>query len=151
MSGPAYDLEIIETFRAAPATVFAAWTDTDRLVQWWRIPGYTTPRDRAAIELREGGVWSVTTVSDADGSSIPFRGTIRVADSPSRLVLSLDNEPSADAEQHSEMVIDLVAVAEGTRMEFHHHGFGGADDKAELQGGYSSVFFPSLAAYLASA
>ena len=150
MPASAYDLELTETFAGPPAAVFAAWTETDRLIQWWRIPGFTTPAELATVDPREGGAWSVTVVGDS-GGSIPFLGTLRVVDPPSRLVITLDNEPSPDAAQHSELHITLHAVPAGTRMEFHHHGFGDAAEVDELRGGYAGVFFPSLAAFLASA
>ena len=117
----------------------------------WIGRGDKESADQAAVDPREGGAWSVTAVGDAGGPSIPFVGTFGVVDPPARLVITLDNEPSPDAVQHSELEVILHAVPDGTRMEFHHHGFGDQADLEELRGGYAGVFFPALAAYLASA
>jgi uncharacterized protein YndB with AHSA1/START domain len=45
------------TLRVPPAEVFAAWTDPDRLSQWWGPPGYSV--DRIDADLRVGGAYRI--------------------------------------------------------------------------------------------
>ena len=104
-------------FAAPPAAVFAAWTQADRLIGWWRIPGFTTPADLAAVDPREGGVWSVTVVGDAGGPSIPFLGTLRVVDPPSYTVVrALDREGGLRVYAPDPAKQDLI----WTELGFHH-------------------------------
>lgn len=149
MSNAPYDLELTCTFPQTAAQVFAAWTDPEQLAEWWRFPGYSIPSDRVVVETRVGGIWSVTAVSDSDGSEIPFEGEIREIDPNSRLVISLVDEPIPGSETPSSMVVNVRDSADGSVMEFHHLGFGSPDGYEELKGGYTSFFFPSLTAFLA--
>ncbi|HEX4443311.1 MAG TPA: SRPBCC domain-containing protein [Galbitalea sp.] len=147
MTNEPYDLEINWTFPQAAAEVFTAWISADQLAEWWSFPGYSIPPDRVTVEPRIGGIWSVTAVSDDDGSEIPFTGTITEIESGRRLVIAL-GEPKSDGHR-SEMVVETRDTADGSSMEFHHHALGDKEEADELRGGYEGFFFPSLTAYLA--
>lgn len=47
------EVTITRVFDAPRATVFRAWTDADRLAQWWGPKGFTNPV--CEIDARVGG------------------------------------------------------------------------------------------------
>jgi uncharacterized protein YndB with AHSA1/START domain len=116
MTKPAYDLELTWPLPQTAAEVFAAWTEAAQLAQWWQFPGYSTPTERVIVDARVGGTWSVTAVSDADASEIPFAGEIREIDQDSRLVIALIDEPSSAAETPSQMVVILRETPDGSEL-----------------------------------
>ena len=46
-------LRITRTFAAPRDKVFQAWTNPEKLKQWWGPPGYATPTGE--VDLRVGG------------------------------------------------------------------------------------------------
>ena len=46
-------LRITRTFAAPRDRVFPAWTNPEKLKQWWGPPGYATPTGE--VDLRVGG------------------------------------------------------------------------------------------------
>lgn len=62
-------LVIERVFRAAPAQVYAAWTDPDILPRWFGPEGWTC--DTEAMDLRVGGEWRFTM--SGEGMSFPNR------------------------------------------------------------------------------
>ena len=66
---------------APPQAVFDAWTRPEELSQWWDPAG--APLARCDIDLRVGGSFSFVPDAHPD---MPFSGTYREIDAPSRLV-----------------------------------------------------------------
>lgn len=52
--------------------VFAAFTEPEKLAQWFVVPGYSTPAERMRVDARPGGRVEAVMVSESDGTEIPF-------------------------------------------------------------------------------
>jgi uncharacterized protein YndB with AHSA1/START domain len=72
--------------RAPPELVFDCMTTPEHLSHFWGPTGTTTPADGITVDLRPGGVFETTMVSDADGSSYTMRAVYVEVRRPSRLV-----------------------------------------------------------------
>lgn len=83
------DLVITRRIPASPAAVFAAWTQPERLRQWFGPTGMTVPE--AKVDLRPGGLHR-TLMRDADGKEYPNNLTIDVVDAPHRLMLRVTED-----------------------------------------------------------
>jgi uncharacterized protein YndB with AHSA1/START domain len=90
----AQEITITRVLDAPRELVWKAWTEPDRLAQWWGPPGWSTPRETITAELRPGGTFRVTSVSDEDGTEMTVVGVYREVVEPERLVLE---EPAEDS------------------------------------------------------
>ncbi len=71
---------------APPELLFDCMTTPEHLTHFWGPRGTTTPIDNITIDLRPGGVFETTMVSDADGTTYPMRATYVEVRRPDRLV-----------------------------------------------------------------
>jgi uncharacterized protein YndB with AHSA1/START domain len=110
---PARGVRISHVFDASRETVFAAWTDPDQVVRWWRPDGFEIPRDTVVIEARVGGRFHLRMVDVADGSSYPYRAEILEIDEPAVIVLKA--EPVPEAGIMATRITRVVFEAEGER------------------------------------
>jgi uncharacterized protein YndB with AHSA1/START domain len=69
--------------------VFKAYTDPNRLPQWWGLKGFTTTVDK--MDVRPGGVWRFAQ-RNADGNEYAFHGVYHAIVSPERLVCTFEFE-----------------------------------------------------------
>jgi len=53
-------------FAAPPAQVYRAFTDPDRLAEWFGPLGFHVPRSTVRIDARAGGFWHLVMVSNAN-------------------------------------------------------------------------------------
>ena len=116
---------------ARPETVFAFWTEPDRIVEWM---GRT-----ATFEPRRGGAFRL----DYNGTDIA-RGEILEIDPPRRLVLTWGWEAPGDATPPgaSRVEVTLTPDGEGTLLRLRHTGLA-----AEAVAGHAvgwDQFLPSL-------
>ncbi len=83
------DCEVVVTrhFDAPPELVWQAWTDPDRVVQWWGPAGFTTTID--VMDVRPGGVWQ-HTMHGPDGRDFPSRIVFREVVRPRRITYRLE-------------------------------------------------------------
>jgi uncharacterized protein YndB with AHSA1/START domain len=72
--------------RGSPDLLFACMTEPAHLTHFWGPAGTTTPVDRIVVELRPGGAFEATIVSDADGSTYTMRAVFVEVSAPHRLV-----------------------------------------------------------------
>jgi uncharacterized protein YndB with AHSA1/START domain len=63
-AAPSRELAITRTFDAPPEAVYGAFTDPDRLAQWFGPVGFSVPRDTVDIDARPGGHQRFVMVSD---------------------------------------------------------------------------------------
>lgn len=84
------ELEFVRTYDAPRQLVWDAWTDPDRMAQWWGPRGVTTPRESIELDLRPGGRMAFDMVDDATGERYPNSGTFLEVEPPARLVWSDD-------------------------------------------------------------
>jgi len=72
--------------RGSPELLFDCMTTPEHLTHFWGPVGTTTPVANIAIDLRPGGVFETTIVSDADGSTYTMRAVYVQVHRPDRLV-----------------------------------------------------------------
>jgi uncharacterized protein YndB with AHSA1/START domain len=89
----AQEITIRRVFDAPRELVWKAWTEPDRLAEWWGPRGSRTPLDQVTMDVRPGGSFHVTSVSE-DGSEMSVAGVYREVVEPERLVL---DEPAEGA------------------------------------------------------
>jgi uncharacterized protein YndB with AHSA1/START domain len=103
----AQEITIKRVFDAPRELVWNAWTEPEQLARWWGPPGWTNQLETITMDVRPGGAFRVTSVSDEDGSEMPVQGVYREVVAPERLVL---DEP-ADGAWH-EGAVSVVTFAE---------------------------------------
>jgi uncharacterized protein YndB with AHSA1/START domain len=89
----AQEITIRRVFHAPRELVWKAWTEPHQLAEWWGPPGWTTPLDSITMDVRSGGIFRLTGVSE-DGTEMPQEGVYREVVEPERLVL---DEPAEGA------------------------------------------------------
>ena len=85
------EVTVVRTFDASRAAVWDAWTTPDRFAGWFGTPPMTTPASTVAMDVRPGGEWRATMVSEEDGSTEPFVGVYREVVEPERLVFEMQD------------------------------------------------------------
>ncbi len=85
------DREIVSerVFDAPRDRVFAAYTDPERIPEWWGPRGTTTIVDE--MDVRPEGAWRFVH-RNPDGSESGFRGTYREVTPPERIVQTFEWE-----------------------------------------------------------
>jgi uncharacterized protein YndB with AHSA1/START domain len=111
------EIRITRVFDAPRALVWQAWTDPEHLARWWGPRGRTTPVDSITLELRPGGTFRVSSISDEHGDDMVMVGTFREVVEPERLVLEEAAEDSWHDGARSE--VTLIELEDGrTEMRF---------------------------------
>lgn len=144
-AGAALALRIERRFAAAPALVFAAWTEARHLRRWCAPHGFEVTESEG--ELRVGGAWRAA-MREGDGREHRLSGVYREIEPPRRLVFThawLDAEGRRGPE--TLVTLELEAVAGGTLMRFTQEGFATAWARDGHGGGWGETF-ERLAAHL---
>jgi uncharacterized protein YndB with AHSA1/START domain len=104
---------------AAPAAVFAAFSDPARLARWWGPDGFSNSFD--TFEFRRGGRW-LFTMRGPDGANYPNQSEFLEIVPHSLIRIRHVNLP------HFELSISLEPRATGTLVSwvgvFENHEFG---------------------------
>ena len=114
----AREITITRVFDAPRELVWKAWTEPDQLARWWGPRGWTTPPSAITMDVRPGGLFRLTSISDADGAEMPTEAVYREVVEPERLVV---DEVAEDA-WHSGAVTVITFTDLGdsrTEMVFH--------------------------------
>jgi uncharacterized protein YndB with AHSA1/START domain len=90
----AQEITITRVFDAPRELVWKAWTEPGQLASWWGAAGWSNPLDQITMDLRPGGTFSVTSVSDADGTEMTVQGVYGEIVEPERLVIEEPAEGS---------------------------------------------------------
>jgi uncharacterized protein YndB with AHSA1/START domain len=80
------EITITRVFDAPRELVWKAWTEPEQLAQWWGPAGWTNPLETISMDVRPGGRFSVTSVSDADRTEMTSEGVYREVVEMERLV-----------------------------------------------------------------
>ena len=103
-------IEITRVYDAPRELVWRAWTEAEELVQWWGPPGWSTPLETVTMDVRPGGDFRLTSVSD-QGVEMPMVGVYREVVEQERLVL---DEPAEEAwHEGSESVVTFTDLGGG--------------------------------------
>jgi uncharacterized protein YndB with AHSA1/START domain len=90
----AQEITITRVVDAPRDLVWTAWTEPEHLAQWWGPAGWSNPLPNVSMDVRPGGAFRITSVSDADGSEMPTSGVYREVVEPERLVFEEPAEGS---------------------------------------------------------
>jgi uncharacterized protein YndB with AHSA1/START domain len=139
------ELTYLRVHRASPELLFDCMTMPEHLTQFWGPAGTTTPVGNIVIDLRPGGVFETTMVSDADGSTYTMRAVYIEVRRPDRLAWI---EP--DVEGGMRTTITFVDLNDGrTEVITHQTNVPEAYLSAEARAGFTTSL-DRFDAYLAS-
>jgi uncharacterized protein YndB with AHSA1/START domain len=103
--------------KASPEKVYAAWTDPQKLVQWFGRADARRETMRAEIDLRVGGRYRVSFSIPA-GEYFEVGGVYREIIPNERLVFSWAWHSTPERE--SLLTVSLLPDGEGTLLTLHH-------------------------------
>lgn len=115
-------LTIKRRFNAAPATVFAAWTDPEKMIRWLGPKGVV--RCEAETDLRVGGGYHIRMVMANDEHNVS--GIYREIVPNEKLAFTWAWKSTPDWE--SLVTVTIKADGAGSLMTLHHEQF--FDEKA---------------------
>lgn len=72
--------------RASPEQLFDCMTTPEHLTHFWGPTGTTTPVENITVDLRPGGVFETTMVSEAGGGTYAMKAVYAEVSRPDRLV-----------------------------------------------------------------
>jgi len=124
------EFTITRVFDAPRELVWKAWTDPEQVARWFGPRGFSTPRSTVTMDVRPGGTFEFTMVSDDDGNEIPSGGTFLEVEEPERLVWR-------DRDINLTVTITLADVGGRTEMKCHVAGETGG---APAYDGWSTMF-----------
>jgi uncharacterized protein YndB with AHSA1/START domain len=115
-------LTMTRRLKAAPAAVFAAWTDPGKLKRWWGPTTFTCPF--AELDVRPGGAWRTCMVSP-EGEEHWVGGVYETVDPPSRLSFTWAWDQADGSRGHESLVeIEFADLGGGaTELRFRHSRF----------------------------
>ena len=135
------EVTVSRVFEAPREIVWKAWTEPEQFAAWFGGPPYTTPPSTVSMDVRPGGEWRATMVSDEDGSELPFHGFYREVEAPERLVLTLDDESDPSNPNVEVLTITFTDLGDGrTEVVAHQAGHLPEEEYENLKEGYSTFF-----------
>jgi len=111
-------LTLKKRINAAPAKVFAAWTDPALIARWWGPDG--GPVEKAEIDLRIDGRFDIA-FRTTDGELHNVRGAYREIVPDAKLVFSWSW--ISTPERVSQVTVSLKPDGAGTMLTLHHEQF----------------------------
>jgi uncharacterized protein YndB with AHSA1/START domain len=111
------EITITRVYDATREELWHAWTEPEQLARWWGKRGWSTPPSSVTMDVRPGGVFRLTSISDADGSEMPFDAVYREVVPPERLVFGPATVTFADlGDGRTEMIFrTTVDMTDATR------------------------------------
>jgi uncharacterized protein YndB with AHSA1/START domain len=106
--------------KASPEKVYAAWTDPQKLIQWFRTSQIVPSSLRAEMDLRVGGRYRFSFKHD-DGEYFEVGGVYREVVPNARLVFTWAWHSTPERE--SLVTISIKAEGDGTLLTLHHAQF----------------------------
>jgi uncharacterized protein YndB with AHSA1/START domain len=107
------EIEITRVYDAPRELLWRAWTEPEQLVCWWGPSGWSTPLETVTMEVRPGGAFRLTSISD-EGAEMPVVGVYREVVEPERLVLE---EPPEHAWHEGSLSVVTFTDLGGGRTE----------------------------------
>ena len=120
------EFTITRVFDAPRELVWRAWTQPEQLAQWWGPEGISTPLDTIEVDLRPGGPFRFTMVSDTTGTEFPTEMQFREVVEPERIIFAWEAQRGLGAGEVSVTFKDL-----GGRTEMTTHFVGYQTDEIE--------------------
>jgi uncharacterized protein YndB with AHSA1/START domain len=149
-ASPTTDRELVITrvFDAPRSLVFKAWTEPERIKQWWGPRGAVTLS--CELDFRPGGLWR-TRAKAPDGREYVSHSVFREIVEPERLVFSYAWEDLEGKLKHETLVtITFVEQNSKTVLTFQQGVFESVTARDAHEGGWRE-FFDLLSEYLPNA
>ena len=118
-------LTVTRRLRAQPEKVYAAWTEAEKLVQWFGPASVAPGTLRADLDIRIGGRYRIS-LSDAKGEYFEVGGVYREVVPNARLVFSWAWHSTPERE--SQITISIKPDSTGSLLTLQHEQF--ADETA---------------------
>jgi uncharacterized protein YndB with AHSA1/START domain len=134
------EFTITRVFDASRELVFKAWTDPAHVALWFGPLGYRTPVSGISLDVRPGGSWRATMISDSDGSEHPVGGVYLEVVEPERLVFTGGRPADPDVEGKLVATVLLVDLGGPTEMAFHQAGVTERLERAGIEENWASGF-----------
>jgi uncharacterized protein YndB with AHSA1/START domain len=109
-------LTLKRRIRAAPAQVYAAWTDPEKLARWFGPKDTVAGSVRAEVDVRPAGRYQMSFATD-DGERHRVGGVYREVVPGSRLVFTWAWQSTPERE--SIVTVTLVPDGDGTLLTLH--------------------------------
>ncbi len=143
------ELVITRVFDAPRDLVFKAWTEPQRLMQWWGPKGFTTPY--CTVDLRLGGIFHYCMRSP-EGRDVWGRGVYREISKPERIVYAdafADEKGNPVPPAHygmspghpSETLVTVTFTEHGgkTKVTLHHAVPESVPERSGIQQGWTEM------------
>ena len=106
-------ISITRVFDAPREEVWRAWTEPERIAQWWGKRGWSTPVSSVELDVRPGGVFRLNSINDEDGREMPMDAVYTEVVEPERLVFGTSSVTFADlGDGRTEMRFEATVSAE---------------------------------------
>ena len=126
------EIAITRILHAPREQVWKAWTEPERLARWWGKRGWNAVLSTITLDVRPGGRFALTSVSDADGSEMSHDAIYREVVEPERLVWGDDR---------SLATVTFADLGDGrTEMSFHTTVDYTPATRDRAEGGLASAF-----------
>lgn len=131
-------LTIIRTFGAPRELVYDAWTRPEHFSIWFGTDAVSVPLDTLQLDVRVGGMWQAV-MQLPDGGQIHWHGEYTEVDPPSRLALTMNDDPEMDSRE--QLTVELIEVDGGTQMTLFQPSGGMSEEQLERTvSGYGGFF-----------
>jgi uncharacterized protein YndB with AHSA1/START domain len=124
------EFTITRVFDAPRELVWRAWTDPEHVANWFGPRGFTTPVSTITMDVRLGGAFELTMVSDEDGTEYRAGGEFIDVVEPERL---------AWRDRDVDLLVTVTFTDLGGRTEMTCH-VAGETGGAEAYEGWSTQF-----------
>jgi uncharacterized protein YndB with AHSA1/START domain len=150
-SSDADGIRIVRIFDAPRELVFAAWTERERMAEWFGEPGSSIPLETFSMDPRPGGTWSLIMLHGPDRVELPFAGEFLEVVGPERVVMTLSAPEGPVSDASEVLTADLEDLGGGrTRMTFTQRGGHLSSDEYSRALRGELIFFDRLGEHLAS-
>jgi uncharacterized protein YndB with AHSA1/START domain len=140
---------VIRVFDAPRETLWRYFTEPELFAAWFGTPPFTTPPHRVEMDVRPGGRWSATMVSEEDGSELPFRGEFLEIVEGERIVQTFEDVQDEANKLVETLTTTLEDAGEGkTRVTYHQIGHMPEEEYRGVEQGVAG-FYDQLAEHLA--
>jgi uncharacterized protein YndB with AHSA1/START domain len=121
-------------FEAPRELVWKAWTEPEQLALWWGPRGIRTPLETIEVDLRPGGVFRMTMVSEADGTEFPTEMEFRDVVEPERIVFGWKAQRGLGA---GEVTVTFKDLGDRTEVTTHFDGLSTDEIMADAEAGWN--------------
>jgi uncharacterized protein YndB with AHSA1/START domain len=106
-------ITITRVLDAPREEVWRAWTEPERIAQWWGKRGWSTPVSSVELDVRPGGVFRLNSINDEDGREMPIDAVYTEVVEHERLVFGTSSVTFIDlGDGRTEMRFETTVAAD---------------------------------------